>query len=157
MAATMEIAIDDPARPDVVALHTEHLADMHATSPAESVHALDLAGLLAVEVTFWTVRRDDILLGCGALKELAADHGEVKSMRTATTARGTGVATAMLRHLLDRAVDRGYTRISLETGSHDFFEPARRLYARHGFTRCGPFGDYSDDPNSAFFTREVRG
>jgi putative acetyltransferase len=148
----MEIEIDDPARDDVVALLAEHLADMHATSPAESVHALDVAGLLAPEITLWTARRDGHLLGCGALKELAPDHAEVKSMRTATSARGTGVATAILRHLLDRAAGRGCTRVSLETGSQDFFEPARRLYARHGFTRCGPFGDYVEDPHSVFFT-----
>jgi len=151
----MEIAIDDPARPDVVDLLAEHLADMHAISPIGSVHALDVSGLLAPEVTFWTLRRDGELLGCGALKELAPDHGEVKSMRTATRARGAGIATALLRHLLDQALGRGYTRVSLETGSHDFFAPAHRLYARHGFTRCGPFGDYAADPNSVFFTRTL--
>lgn len=151
----MEIAIDDPGRPDVVELLAEHLADMHATSPAESVHALDVSGLLAPEVTFWTVRRDGELLGCGALKELDHGHGEVKSMRTATSARGTGVASTILRHLLDQAAGRGYARVSLETGSQDFFEPARRLYTRHGFSRCGPFGDYTDDPHSVFFTRTL--
>ncbi|MGY2876727.1 putative acetyltransferase [Marmoricola sp. URHA0025 HA25] len=148
----MQIAIDDPMRPDVVSLLAEHLADMHATSPAESVHALDVAGLLSPDITFWTVRRDGVLLGSGALKELDTGHGEVKSMRTTTAARGSGVATAMLRHLLETATGRGYTRVSLETGSQEFFEPARRLYARHGFTPCGPFGDYVDDPHSAFFT-----
>jgi putative acetyltransferase len=155
MAETMEIAIDDPARPDVRALLDEHLADMHATSPAESVHALDVAGLLVPEVTFWTARDRGALLGCGALKDLGADHGEVKSMRTAPSARGTGVATAILRHLLDQAALRGYTRVSLETGSQDFFAPARRLYVRHGFGECGPFGDYVLDPHSRFFTREL--
>ena len=155
MGATMEIAIDDPARPDVRALLAEHLADMHATSPAESVHALDVAGLLVPEVTFWTARAAGALLGCGALKELGSDHGEVKSMRTADAARGKGVATAILRHLLAEAAARGYTRVSLETGSQEFFEPARRLYLRHGFTLCGPFGDYLPDPNSTFLTREL--
>lgn len=155
MCTTMEIAIDDPGRPDVVALLAEHLSDMHAISPIGSVHALDVSGLLAPEVTFWTLRRDGELLGCGALKELAPDHGEVKSMRTATAARGAGVATALLRHLLDQARGRGYARVSLETGSHDFFEPAHRLYVRHGFARCGPFGDYVADPNSVFFTRTL--
>lgn len=149
----MQIAIDDPTRADVSRLLAEHLADMHATSPAESVHALDVSGLLASNVTFWTVRREGELLGCGALKELAADHGEVKSMRTATAARGAGVATALLRHLVDEARRRGYGRLSLETGSQEFFAPARRLYARHGFAECGPFGDYRLDPYSVFFSR----
>ena len=151
----MEIAIDDPARPDVRELLTEHLAEMHATSPPESVHALDVAGLLLPGITFWTVRREGDLLGCGALKELDPDHGEIKSMRTASSARGAGVATAMLRHLLEQATARGYSRVSLETGSQEFFAPARRLYERHGFTPCGPFDDYADDPNSAFFTRRL--
>lgn len=149
----MEIAVDDPTRPDVVALLTEHLTDMHATSPPESVHALDVAGLLAPAITFWTARRDGRLLGCGALKELESDHGEIKSMRTAATSRGAGVGAAVLGHLVERAAERGYARVSLETGSQPFFEPARRLYARHGFMVCGPFGDYADDPYSVFFTR----
>jgi putative acetyltransferase len=148
----MLITIDDPARDDVTRLLTEHLADMHATSPAESVHALDVTGLLAAEVTFWTARRDGELLGCAALKELAADHGEVKSMRTAPRARGAGVGAALVAHVIAEARARGYARLSLETGPQDFFAPARRLYARHGFEECGPFGDYRRDPHSVFFT-----
>jgi putative acetyltransferase len=151
----IEIAVDDPARADVVALLAEHLADMHATSPAESVHALDVTGLQVPTVTFWTARRDGALLGCAALKELEPGHGEVKSMRTATAARGAGVATALLGHLLDEARGRGYTRLSLETGSQDFFAPARRLYERHGFIECGPFADYVLDPHSVFFSRSL--
>lgn len=152
----MDIAIDDPARADVLALLAEHLADMHATSPPESVHALDVDALPVPAVTFWTARRDGVLLGCAALKELEPDHGEVKSMRTATAARGGGVATALLRHVVVEAEGRGYARLSLETGSQDFFAPARRLYARHGFTECGPFADYVLDPHSVFFSRALR-
>lgn len=148
----MEIAIDDPAREDVARLLAEHLADMYATSPAESVHALDVAALGAPDVTFWSARRDGVVVGCGALKELAADHGEVKSMRTAAGARGTGVATAVLLHLVGEARARGYRRLSLETGTQDFFAPARRLYERHGFVACAPFAGYGPDPTSAFFT-----
>lgn len=151
----MDIAIDDPARADVLALLTEHLADMRATSPPESVHALGVDALKAAAVTFWTARRDGALLGCAALKEIAPDHGEVKSMRTATASRGTGVAAALLLHLLDEARHRGYRRLSLETGSQEFFAPARRLYRRHRFVDCGPFADYVADPNSQFFTREL--
>lgn len=151
----MQIAIDDPTRGDVTALLAEHLADMRATSPAESVHALDVSGLVAPGMTFWTVRRDGALLGCGALKELTAEHGELKSMRTTPAARGAGVATAMVRHLVAEARWRAYRLLSLETGTQDFFAPARRLYLREGFVACGPFGDYALDPHSAFFTREV--
>ena len=150
--AAVEIAIDDPDRPDVTALLAEHLADMRATSPPESVHALDVAGLRAPGVTFWTLRRGGLLLGCGAIKELDPAHGELKSMRTMSAARGTGVGRAMLRHLLGTGRERGYARMSLETGTQDYFLPARTLYAAHGFVPCGPFADYAEDPYSAFFT-----
>jgi putative acetyltransferase len=148
----VQIAIDDPARADVSALLAEHLADMHATSPPESVHALDVSALQAPAVTFWTARSDGVLLGCGALTQLDPAHGEVKSMRTTSAARGTGVGTALLLHLLAEARTRGYARVSLETGTQDYFAAAHRLYLRHGFTSCGPFGDYTEDPNSAYFT-----
>jgi putative acetyltransferase len=146
---------DDPARADVHRLLSEHLADMFATSPGESVHALDHSALSAPSITFWTVREDGTLLGCGALKLLEAApgtvrHGEIKSMRTAAGARGRGVATLMLRHILDEARARNLERVCLETGTEDYFAPARRLYARHGFTECPPFADYSLDPNSVF-------
>lgn len=151
----MQIDLDTPTCADVLALLEEHLQDMHATSPAESVHALDPSALGAPGITFWTVRSDGELLGCGALRELSARHGEIKSMRTTAAARGQGVATRMLGHILQAAAARGYTRISLETGSQDFFAPARRLYRRHGFTECPPFGDYQPDGNSVFMTRPL--
>lgn len=147
---------DDPARADVRQLLSEHLADMFATSPAESVHALDHSALSAPSITFWTAREEGDLLGCGALKLLnsASDgqprHGEIKSMRTAAMARGRGVATLMLRHILDDARSRNLERVYLETGTEDYFAPARRLYARNGFTECSPFADYVLDPNSVF-------
>ncbi len=133
-------------------LVAQHLADMHATSPAESVHALDRTGLQDPRVTMWVVSRDAELLGCGALKELSPVEGEIKAMRTVAAARGAGVGARMLGFLLDRARERGYRRVSLETGSQQFFAPARRLYARHGFTECEPFADYVLDPNSVFMT-----
>ena len=146
---------DDPARTDVHQLLSEHLADMYATSPAESVHALDHAALSGPSITFWTAREDGGLLGCGALKLLdsptgPALAGEIKSMRTATSARGRGVATLMLRHILDDARARKLRRVFLETGAEDYFAPARRLYARNGFTECAPFAGYTLDPNSVF-------
>jgi putative acetyltransferase len=150
------VAPEPPDRPDVLRLLEEHLADMYATSPPESVHALDVSALLDPAVTFLTARdAGGALLGCGALKELDAGHGELKSMRTAATARGRGVATAVLGRLLAVAAERGYGRVSLETGSQEFFAPARRLYARHGFTECGPFAGYGPDPLSTFMTRAL--
>jgi putative acetyltransferase len=151
----VRIEPDDLSGPDVRALLAEHLADMHAVSPPESVHALDLDALRAPEVTFFAARSDGVLLGCGALKELDPTHGELKSMRTAAHARGRGVAAAVLTHLLGVARERGYRRVSLETGAEDFFVPARRLYARHGFVPCAPFADYADDPCSVFLTLEL--
>lgn len=153
----MLIAVDSPVRDDVAALLDEHLADMFATSPPESVHALDHSALLAPSVTFWSARSaDGGLLGCGALKELSPDHGEVKSMRTSRAARGQGVAAAVLDVILGAARSRGYERVSLETGSMEFFAPARRLYTRAGFVECGPFGDYGPDPLSTFMMLPLR-
>ncbi|WP_141850592.1 GNAT family N-acetyltransferase [Lapillicoccus jejuensis] len=143
-------------RDDVRALLAEHLLEMHATSPACSVHALDLTGLQDPAVTFWTVREAGALLGCGALKQLSPTHGEVKSMRTSPAARGRGVAALVLATVLDEARRRGYDQVSLETGSQDHFAPARRLYARHGFVGCGPFEGYGEDPNSTFMTLDLR-
>lgn len=148
----MDIEIDDPTRPDVTELLGEHLADMYATSPPESVHALDVDALTAPGVTFWTARRGGRLLGCAALKELDPDHGELKSMRTTAAARGTGVGRALLAHLVAEGRARGYSRLSLETGTQEYFAPARSLYASQGFTGCGPFADYAEDPHSAYFT-----
>ena len=151
----IRIETDDPARPDVHQLLSEHLADMFATSPAESVHALDHSALSHESITFWTAREDRVLLGCGALKMLSAGHAEIKSMRTTARARGRGVATLMLEHIVAEAARRGYERVSLETGTEDYFAPARRLYARHGFTECPPFGDYTLDPHSVFMELAV--
>jgi putative acetyltransferase len=146
---------DDPARGDVHQLLSEHLADMYATSPAESVHALDHSALSATSITFWTAREHGNLLGCGALKLLESPHGpalhgEIKSMRTSASARGRGVATLMLRHILSDARARYLERLYLETGTEDYFAPARRLYARNGFAECPPFAGYALDPNSVF-------
>lgn len=147
----MDVSLDDPRKHDVSALLQQHLDDMHAESPPESVHALDLTGLTAPGITFVTAREDGVLLGCGAIKVLG-DHGEIKSMRTTDAARGRGVATAVLAWLLEEARRRGLARVSLETGTQDYFASAVRLYQRHGFVDCGPFGDYRLDPHSRFMT-----
>jgi putative acetyltransferase len=149
------IRLDDLRGPEIAAFLEEHLENMRAVSPPESKHALDLEALRKPDVTFWTVWDGDLLVGSGALKELEPTHGEIKSMRTAVAYRGRGVASAMLRHILDEAAKRGYLRLSLETGSGDFFAPARALYAGFGFEVCPPFGDYKPDPNSYFMTKSL--
>ena len=151
----MQIAIDDPSRPDVYALLEEHLRNMHELSPPDSVHALDVSRLKAPDITFWTVRDGEQLLGCGALKQLSSDHGEIKSMRTPAGLRRRGAGRAVLNHILSVAKQRGYTRLSLETGPVDSFGPAHTLYASAGFQECGPFGDYKLDPYSVFMTLDL--
>ncbi len=148
----MRIELDDPGRADVLALLEEHLRQMHELSPPESVHALDVNGLKAPTITFWSVREGNALLGCGALKELSPVHGEVKSMRTPAALRRRGAGRALLARILQEARSRGYTRLSLETGSADAFLPAQRLYLSVGFTYCGPFADYQPDHHSVFMT-----
>jgi len=151
----MLIKVDDLAGPEIRALLEEHLRNMHALSPPESVHALDLAALRKPGITFWTAWSGGELLGCGALKALDPAHGEVKSMRTAATRRRTGVGRALLERIIAEARARSYARLSLETGSMDAFSPARRLYEAFGFTYCGPFADYAADPNSVFMTLQL--
>ncbi|MDN4174676.1 GNAT family N-acetyltransferase [Nocardioides sp. SOB77] len=148
------VAPDSPLLPDVVALLEEHLRDMHATSPAESVHALDPTALDRPGTSFWTARDPDgALLGCVALQDLGAGHVELKSMRTAPAARRRGVGAGLLDHVLATAAAAGHRRISLETGTQPYFLPARTLYLSRGFAECGPFADYVLDPHSVFLTR----
>lgn len=151
----MLIRIDDLTGPEIRGLLEEHLRSMYELSPPESVHALDLTALREPDITFWTAWSGGELLGCGALKALERSHGEIKSMRTATTRRRTGVGRAMLEHIMAEARARAYGRLSLETGSMEAFAPARRLYERFGFTYCGPFANYGEDPNSVFMTLEL--
>ena len=145
----VEGGLDDPR---VIELLHVHLTRARAETAPGSAHALDLSGLRSPDVTFWSAWEGDTLLGVGALKRLSADHGEVKSMHTAESARRRGVGGAMLRHIIGSARARGMSRLSLETGSWPYFEPARALYARHGFVECPPFGDYRPDRNSVFMT-----
>ena len=140
---------DDPA---LRVFLEAHLADLAPTAPVESRHALDLSALKRPGVRLWVARAADVLVGTAALAELAPCHDELKSMRTDPRHRGSGVASAMVCHLVGDARARGVERISLETGSVDFFAPARALYRRHGFVECEPFGDYVEDPNSTFMS-----
>lgn len=148
----MRIIRDDLSHAAVHALLREHLEDMHRWSPRESVHALDIDALRAPDISFWTLWEDSALLGCAALRQLDPAHGEIKSMRTARAHRRRGVARILLEHLIAQARQRGYARLSLETGSMAAFAPARALYAAYGFGDCAPFGSYREDPNSRFMT-----
>jgi putative acetyltransferase len=148
----MKIKIDDLRHPAIHALLNEHLQNMYELSPPEYVHALDLEKLRVPEITFWTVWEQDLLLGCGALKELDAKHGEIKSMRTPVAHRRKGAGRAILAHIIEVARGRSYERLSLETGAADAFKPAHNLYESFGFTYCGPFGEYPENLNSIFMT-----
>ena len=151
----MKITVDDLSGPAVARLLQEHLQSLSAISPPESTHALNIAALRKPEVTFWSVWEGEELIGCGALKALDTQHAEIKSMRTAPAHLRKGVASGLLQHIINEARRRNYRRLSLETGSMDAFEPARRLYAKFGFSLCGPFAGYVEDPNSVFLTREL--
>lgn len=151
----MEIKVDDPRHPQITALLQEHLQSMESVSPPESMHALDTDALCLDEITFCGAWQGELLAGCGALKELDAYHAEIKSMRTANDFLHQGVATRLLEYLLQIAQARGYRRLSLETGSMAYFDPARKFYARHGFIDCPPFAEYVEDPNSVFMTRQL--
>jgi putative acetyltransferase len=163
----MRIQSDDLTGPAIIALLQQHLNDMHLTSPPESVHALDLSGLKAAEVSFWTLwmvqptdpatdaQPPQQLAGCGALKQLDSHSAEIKSMRTADHFRRQGIAAAMLTHLMAVARERGYQQLYLETGSMAYFAPARALYQRFGFEECEPFADYVLDPNSVFMVKQL--
>jgi putative acetyltransferase len=153
MPLTMRRA--DFADPRFRAFLGAHLDETESTAPAESRHALDLSALMATHIRVWVANDGDDLVGTGALAALDRGHEEVKSMRTDPTRRGQGVAAYVLAHLLDDARGRGIGRVSLETGSMDFFVPARSLYARAGFAPCAPFGSYVADPHSVFMTRSL--
>ncbi|WP_273852114.1 GNAT family N-acetyltransferase [Guptibacillus spartinae] len=151
----MDIRIDDLSGSDVAELMSEHLQSMRLHSPPESKHALDLEALRKPEITFWTAREANDLVGCVALLELDSQHGEIKSMKTASSHLRKGVAKQLLQFMIKEARERGYRRLSLETGSMDVFKPARSLYVSFGFQYCKPFSDYNEDPNSVFMTKEL--
>ena len=151
----MDIRLGGLETPQVATLLGEHLEEMRRYSPPESVHALDLERLRTPDLTFWSLWDGAEVLGCAALRELDATHGELKSMRTAAAHRRRGVAAALLDHVVAEARRRGYRRLSLETGSPAEFAPARAMYAAYGFTSCGPFGPYLDDEFSVFMTLDL--
>ena len=140
----------------VVDLLNFHFTSARGQTAEGSAHVLDLNGLQSPEISLWTIWDDDALLGCGALKRLSADHGEVKSMHTIQTARRKGAGSAILRHIIATARGEGMRRLSLETGSWDYFRPAREFYKDHGFQECAPFADYKQDPNSVFMSLDLQ-
>jgi putative acetyltransferase len=147
------VVVDDLSGPQIEAFLEEHIQEMRSITPLESKHALDLDALRQPEITFWSVMDGDMLVGCGALKRLDAGHAEVKSMRTASARKRGGIASLLLEHIITEARRMGFTRLSLETGSAEFFLPARKLYEKFGFDYCEPFADYRLDPHSVFMTR----
>ncbi len=151
----MKIIEDDLTGQAIANLLRQHLEHMTTLAPPESTHALGIEQLRDPDVTFWSAWQGDELMGCGALKELTSQHGEIKSMRTATDYLGKGVAAHLLQHIIDQALQRGYDRLSLETGSMEAFQPAHKLYSKFGFVECPPFADYVLDPNSIFMTLEL--
>lgn len=152
----MRIDIDDLSRAAVHELLDEHLRHMYELSPSEQVFALDLSALRAPDITVWTAWDDDLLLGCGALKELSPEHGEIKSMRTPAALRGRGAGRALLGHIIEAARQRGYALLSLETGTHPAFLPAQRMYRSAGFEPCGPFAEYKTNPHSLFMQLQLQ-
>jgi putative acetyltransferase len=144
--------LDDPR---VVAMLKFHFDTNIAVTPPGSAHVFDVSRLKSPDISFWTAWDGDTLMGTGALKRMDDDHGEVKSMHTLESARRSGVGRLMLLHIMDAAKAMGLRQLWLETGSFDFFAPARSLYAKHGFVECAPFEGYKPDPNSTFMTREI--
>jgi putative acetyltransferase len=150
----VEGGLDDRRVIDLINIHATMARSQ--TAPG-SAHAMEVGGLQSPDIVFWTIWEGDALLGFGALKRRSADHGEIKSMHTAQAMRRRGVARAIVRHIIATARQRGMARLSLETGSWDYFRPAHALYRSHGFLECAPFADYGSDPNSLFMTLELDG
>lgn len=155
LCGQMHMKVGDLNDSAVHKLLQEHIDDMFRTSPPESVHTLDLDSLKKPDISFWCLYNNQALVGCVALKEHDNSMAEIKSMRTSNASRGTGAGKVLMEYLLEVARQRGYNALNLETGSQDFFEPARRLYLKYGFAVCGPFADYCLDPNSVFMSKRL--
>jgi putative acetyltransferase len=151
----VRIVVDDLSGPAIAEFLAEHVRQMRSITPLESKYALDLDGLRRPEITFWSVLDDGVLVGCGAIKRLDAEHAELKSMRTAPRRQRSGIASLLLEHILAEARRMGFARLSLETGTDGFFLPARKLYEKFGFDYCEPFADYRSSPHNTFMTRAL--
>jgi len=152
MLKIVDGGLDDP---QVITMLKFHFDTNVSVTPPGSVHVFDLSRLKQPDVSFWSAWNGDTLMGVGALKRMNAEDGEIKSMHTLKQARGSGVGSAMLRHIIEKARVMKLKRLFLETGSFDYFAPARALYTRHGFSECPPFADYNLDKNSTFMSREI--
>lgn len=151
----MEVREDDLTGSAVLRLLAAHLENMHEITPPESVHALGLEALRSPEITLWSAWDGEALLGCGALKALDGESGEIKAMRTVDAHRRRGVGSRILERIIQEARRRGYRRLYLETGAMAEFSAAQALYLRYGFQFRGPFGDYVEDPNSVFMSKDL--
>lgn len=152
---TLTIAQESPLGADLRLLMERHTADMHADTPPESIHMMDASQLNSADVVFFVLREAGVPQAMGAFKRIDAGHAEIKSMHVLAEARGRGLSRRMLDHLTEQALAAGYSRLSLETGTQDLFQPARQLYARAGFTECPPFEGYQEDRFSVFMTRRL--
>jgi len=149
---SIEGNFDDP---EVNNLLNKHFIELRSVSPAGSAHVLDIAGLNDQTIKFWSLWENKDLVGCGALKFLDKSHGEFKSIRVADKFRKKGVGERIIGHLIEEAKKLQITKLSIETGSGEFFSPARKLFMKLNFKICGPFAHYKEDPNSCFFTKNV--
>lgn len=154
-ASHLKIVIDDLSGREIAEFLEDHVRQMRAITPLENAYALDLDDLRAPGITFWSVPHGGTLVGCAAVKRLDEEHAELKSMRVAPARQRTGIASRLLEHILAEARRMGFSRLSLETGTAEFFLPARRLYEKFGFAYCGPFADYRPSPHNTFMTRRL--
>lgn len=138
--------------PEVNELLKKHFIELRSVSPAGSTHVLDIAGLKDQSIKFWSLWENNEIIGCGALKFLEKNHGEFKSIRVTDKFRKAGIGEKIIYHLIEEAKKLEISKLSIETGSGEFFLPARKLFSKFGFKACPPFAHYKKDPNSCYYT-----
>ena len=149
---SIENNFDDP---EVNELLKKHFIELRSVSPEGSTHVLDIPGLKDPSIKFWSLWEDEKLIGCGALKFLNTYHGEFKSIRIVDKFRKNGLGVKIINHLINEAKRLDIKKISVETGTGDFFSPARKLFKKCGFKSCKPFAHYKEDPNSCYFSIDL--
>ena len=142
--------------PKVNKLLVKHFEELRSVSPSDSCHVLDITGLKNSKIKFWSFWENDLLVGCGALKFLDENHGEFKSIRVIDDFRKKGYGFKIINHLIEEAKKLNVKRLSLETGSGDFFLPARKLFQKVGFEKCSPFAHYKEDTNSCYMSLDLK-
>ena len=140
---------------EVNKLLIKHFEELKSVSPEGSAHVLDIPGLKTSSIKFWSIWQDNVLIGCGALKFLDQNHGEFKSIRVVDNFRKKGFGFKIIKHLIKEAKKLNINILSLETGSGDFFIPARKLFEKSGFKVCEPFAHYKKDVNSVYLTKFI--